>query len=115
MDGMATHTGISGVSGWPPVIQVAMGARKNICMRYMPKVSCPPLVKAGEPYLLGMQENIRKAPNVLISRFGVQNSHDHSKTGVSMSWPGVPSIQNDHAVKLEPIRKHRAPITNFFL
>ena len=39
MTGMARATGIEGLAALPPMIQVAIGARKNMWTRYMPKVS----------------------------------------------------------------------------
>ena len=36
MAGIARATGIKGFAGSPATIRLAIGARKNMCMRYMP-------------------------------------------------------------------------------
>ena len=63
----------------------AIGARKNMCIRYMPNESLEmPVIHEGVCFC-SIQVKRRKAPNVARSTLGVQNSHDHSSIGVSMS------------------------------
>ena len=79
-------------------------------MRYMPNDKREARPTSRGVLLPPIQLNIRKAPKVAISTFGVQNSHDHSSIGVSMVWPGTPTYQKDHPVKAAPVRKHAKPI-----
>ncbi len=108
---MASQTGNRGLAGSPPMMMPAMGARKNMCMRYMPKDSFDTSVTtAGAlPFLGWMQVKSRKRPKVAHSTLGEQNSQLHSSSGVSMGWPGTPFHQNDQAVKAAPTRKNSVP------
>lgn len=80
--------------------------RKKRCMRYMPNDKREASSTSRGVLLPPIQLNIRNAPNVAQSTFGVQNSHDHSSIGVSMVWPGIPTYQKDQPVKAAPVRKH---------
>ena len=95
---MAIRTGNRGIALSPPTMAAAMGARKNMCIKYMPNESrAISLIIFGD-FVCRMQVKRRKAPKVAHSTFGVQNSNAHSNIGVSMSCPGTPFIQNDQAV-----------------
>lgn len=93
---MAIRTGYRGLALSPPTMAAAMGARKNMCIKYMPSESRA--ISLIIYFVCRMQVKRRKAPKVAHSTFGVQNSHAHSNIGVSMSCPGTPFIQNDQAV-----------------
>ena len=110
MQGIARYTGTSGSAAEPPMNSLAIGARKNMCIRYIPKLNLAMPLTAAGALLRSMQEKSRKAPNEARSTLGVQNSQDHSSRGVSMSLPGVPIYQNDQPVKAAPTRKHTAPV-----
>ena len=88
----------------------AMGAKNSKCIRYMPndRRDNSPMMRGA--FACFMHENKMNAPNVAHSTFGVQNSHDHSRRGVSMRLPGTPCHQNDHAVNAAPATKHSEPI-----
>ena len=113
--GMASHTGISGSARFPSTKNVAIGARKNICMRYIPKESFESCVIHLGAAAWRMHVNIRNIPKVAQSTLGVQNSHAHSSIGVSISCPGTPLSQKLHAVKAAPATKHIEPIVIRFL
>ena len=76
MQGIAAQTGMSGSAWLPFTKKLAIGARKNICIRYMLNESREmPVIHRGASFC-SMQVNIRKAPKVASSTLGVQNSHD---------------------------------------
>ena len=109
MHGMASHTGTSGSATDPPMKRRAIGERKNICIRYIPKVSFDrPEMNFGVVLRL-MQEKSRKAPNEAISTLGIQNSQAHSRVGVSMGPPGTPLYQKAHPVKAAPMNQQMLP------
>ena len=72
--------------------------KKNMCIRYMPKVNFEMSVTSLGALVCLMHVNIRNAPNVASNTFGVQNSHDHSIMVDSMVCWGTAFIQKDHAV-----------------
>ena len=110
MEGIDNHTGRRGFVRSPLTNIGAILLRKKRCMRYMPNDKREARPTSRGVLLPPIQLNIRKAPKVAISTFGVQNSHDHSSIGVSMVWPGTPTYQKDHPVKAAPVRKHAKPI-----
>ena len=83
-------------------------------MRYMPKESLEIPVISLHDLFAPMQVKIKKSPKVAQSTLGVQNSQAHSRIGVSISTPGTPFHQNDHAVKPAPARKHTVPTVRRF-
>ena len=131
-----------GLATSPPMIQVAIGARKNMGTRYMPKVSrarremklsfpaapaapitpATPAAPAPAPtpsapatlFPIPMQLNIMKSPKVCSRTLGVQNCQDHSISGVGRTTPGTPFHQKDHPVKAAPTRKHKIPTASRF-
>ena len=112
MTGIAAHTGNRGFATSPWMMAAAIGARKNMCMRYMPYVSFDK--DSQKSCLFGcwdgdMQVKSKKMPKVAHNTFGVQNSQLHSNMGVSMYCPGTPFHQNDQAVKAAPIKKKNKP------
>ncbi len=109
--GMAAQTGRRGWATLPPIIQLAMGARKKRCIRYMPKVNFATPVSSRGASVRCMQLKSKKAPNVAHSTLGIQNSHPHSSIGVSMACPGVPFHQKLQAVKAAPAMRHTVPTT----
>ena len=113
MLGIAAQTGMSGSAWLPFTKKLAIGARKNICIRYMLNERREMTVIHRGASFCSMQVNIRKAPKVASSTLGVQNSHDHSSRGVSMSWLGVPFHQNDQPVKAAPMARQVRPIFIF--
>ena len=114
MHGIARQTGTRGSATLPPIRTRAIGPRKNRCIRYIPNdISESFLISFGVSFL-SMLENRRKAPKDARSTFGVQNSQDHSRRGVSMVCPGVPIYQNDHPVNAAPASRHKEPAMSFF-
>ena len=109
MIGMASQTGMRGWAGSPLTKMGAMLERKRRCIRYMPKDRREERATKREGRTLSMQVKRRKAPKVAQRTLGVQNSHDHSSMGVSMTFPGTPAYQNDHPVNAAPTRKHKRP------
>ena len=112
MTGIAAHTGNRGFATSPWMMAAAIGARKNMCMRYMPYVSFDK--DSQKSCLFGcwdgdMQVKSKKMPKVAHNTLGVQNSQLHSNIGVSMYCPGTPFHQNDQAVKAAPIKKKSKP------
>ena len=103
MRGMANAVGMSGFMGSPLTKYAAIGARKKRCMRYMPNDSLERPVTRRGACCCPMLVKSRNAPKVASRTFGVQNSHDHSSDGVSMSCPGTPFHQNDHPVNMAPM------------
>ena len=107
--GIANHTGRRGCAGSPATMALPIGARKRMCIRYIPNVLFEMEVIHFGACLPSMQVKRRKAPNVARTTFGVQNSHPHSSVLVSITFPGTPCHQNDHAVKNAPTKKLTAP------
>ena len=114
MHGIANQTGNIGSALSPPTTYTAIWLRKNMCMRYIPKVSLLiPVTQAGA--LLLIVENSKKAPKVASRTFGVQNSQLHSNIGVSIASPGTPFHQKDHPVKAAPAKRHNTPTKRLLL
>ena len=61
MAGMAAQTGMSGSATLPATKNLAIGPRKNMCIRYMPNESFERPVTAAGAFFASMQENIRRA------------------------------------------------------
>ena len=84
MQGIAKSTGRSGLAWSLATNTLAIGARKNMCIRYIPNdIFDTDAIRRGVFGLL-IQEKSRNAPNEAQSTLGVQNSHDHSSKGVSI-------------------------------
>lgn len=112
MTGMAIHTGNNGLATSSPMSQPAIGTRKKICIRYMPKVSLArPVINDGAQRI---HENSKNAPNVASNTLGVQNCHDHSATSVGICNPGWTFHQKLHAVNAPPMIKHNRPTATRF-
>ena len=83
--GIARYTGMSGSAGFPFTKNDAIGARKRMCMRYMPnEILDSPVMNDGACFL-SMHEKSMNAPKVARSTLGVQKAHAHSRIGVSIS------------------------------
>ena len=109
MEGIDSHTGRRGFVRSPLTNIGAILLRKKRCMRYMPNDKREASSTSRGVLLPPIQLNIRNAPNVAQSTFGVQNSHDHSIIGVSIRTPGSATNQKLHAEKAAPAIKHTAP------
>ena len=111
--GISKPTGNSGAATSPPIRHRAIGAKKKRCIRYIPneRRDSDVMIAHGR----SMQLKSKKAPKVANNTLGVQNSHDHSSIGVSMSCPRTPFHQKLHAVKAAPNTKQIVPMFNRFL
>lgn len=112
--GIARLTGSNGSVTLPWMIAGAICDKKNMWTRYMPKVSLEIPVMMRGALGCSMQVKSRNAPKVAKRTLGVQNSHDHSRSGVSITCPGIPFHQNDHAVNVAPIKNVIAPMVRRF-
>ena len=61
-----------------------------MCIRYIPNESFAMSVMTAGAFFCLMLENMRNAPKVASSTFGVQNSHAHSSSGVAIGFSGSP-------------------------
>ena len=112
--GMANHTGRVGCATSPPITHVAMGARKNMCIRSSPKDKPDKEDMIAGAFCCLMQVKSMNNPKVANKTFGVQNSQAHSNVGVSIIVQGMPFHQQPHAVKTAPARKQIEPMASRF-